>query len=223
MHSSINNLIQIKDKIKFLYEKDNNIKQKTKIIAVSKTFAIEQIKPLIEYGHIHFGENKVQEAGDKWTKIKNENPNIQLHLIGKLQTNKVKHAVKLFDYIHSVDNLKLAKKISDEQKKISKKMKIFIQVNTGLEEQKSGIDKKKLKEFYDECKDLDLNLMGLMCIPPVNEDASNHFVEMKSLANELNLTELSMGMSADYLEAIKCGSTFIRVGSKIFGERFKKF
>ena len=223
MHSSINNLIQIKDKIKFLYENDNNIKQKAKIIAVSKTFVIEQIKPLIEYGHIHFGENKVQEAGDKWTKIKNENPNIQLHLIGKLQTNKVKHAVKLFDYIHSVDNLKLAKKISDEQKKINKKLKIFIQVNTGLEEQKSGIDKKKLKELYDECKGLDLNLMGLMCIPPVDEDASNHFVEMKSLANELNLTELSMGMSADYLEAIKCGSTFIRVGSKIFGERFKKF
>ena len=223
MHSSINNLIQIKDKIKFLYENDNNIKQKAKIIAVSKTFVIEQIKPLIEYGHIHFGENKVQEATDKWTKIKYENPNIQLHLIGKLQTNKVKHAVKLFDYIHSVDNLKLAKKISDEQKKINKKLKIFIQVNTGLEEQKSGIDKKKLKELYDECKGLDLNLMGLMCIPPVDEDASNHFVEMKSLANELNLTELSMGMSADYLEAIKCGSTFIRVGSKIFGERFKKF
>ena len=223
MHSSINNLIQIKDKIKFLYENDNNIKQKAKIIAVSKTFAFEQIKPLIEYGHIHFGENKVQEATDKWTKTKNENPNIQLHLIGKLQTNKVKHAVKLFDYIHSVDNLKLAKKISDEQKKINKKLKIFIQVNTGLEEQKSGIDKKKLKELYDECKDLDLNLIGLMCIPPVDEDASNHFIEMKSLANELNLTELSMGMSADYLEAIKCGSTFIRVGSKIFGERFKKF
>ena len=223
MHSSINNLIQIKDKIKFLYENDNNIKQKAKIIAVSKTFVIEQIKPLIEYGHIHFGENKVQEATDKWTKTKNENPNIQLHLIGKLQTNKVKHAVKLFDYIHSVDNLKLAKKISDEQKKINKKLKIFIQVNTGLEEQKSGIDKKKLKELYDECKDLDLNLIGLMCIPPVDEDASNHFIEMKSLANELNLTELSMGMSADYLEAIKCGSTFIRVGSKIFGERFKKF
>ena len=223
MHSSINNLIQIKDKIKFLYENVNNIKQKAKIIAVSKTFVIEQIKPLIEYGHIHFGENKVQEATDKWTKTKNENPNIQLHLIGKLQTNKVKHAVKLFDYIHSVDNLKLAKKISDEQKKINKKLKIFIQVNTGLEEQKSGIDKKKLKELYDECKDLDLNLIGLMCIPPVDEDASNHFIEMKSLANELNLTELSMGMSADYLEAIKCGSTFIRVGSKIFGERFKKF
>ena len=196
-----------------------NINRLPKIIAVSKTFKIDKILPLIEHGHIDFGENKVQEAIDKWTEIKSKNSNIKLHLIGKLQTNKVKFAVKLFDYIHSVDSEKLAKKISDEQLKINRNIKIFIQVNIGNENQKSGISKNDVLNLYYYCKKIGLNVVGLMCIPPVNNDPSVYFNEMNILNNELNFSELSMGMSSDYAEASKHSATFLRIGSSIFGSR----
>ena len=196
-----------------------NINRIPKIIAVSKTFKIDKILPLIEHGHIDFGENKVQEAIDKWTEIKSKNSNIKLHLIGKLQTNKVKFAVKLFDYIHSVDSEKLAKKISDEQLKINRNIKIFIQVNIGNENQKSGISKNDVLNLYYYCKKIGLNVVGLMCIPPVNNDPSVYFNEMNILNNELNFSELSMGMSSDYVEASKHSATFLRIGSSIFGSR----
>ncbi len=175
--------------------------------------------PLINYGHVHFGENKVQEAIGKWTEIKAKHPNIRLHLIGKLQTNKVKYAVKLFDYIHSVDSEKLAKKISEEQYKYEKKMKIFIQVNIGKENQKSGVNQEVLQNFYDYCIKLNLDIVGLMCIPPIKENPKNLFKKMHDLNKKLKLKELSMGMSADYIEATKNLSTYLRIGSKIFGSR----
>jgi len=196
-----------------------NIDKLPKIIAVSKTFKIDKILPLIEHGHIHFGENKVQESIDKWTEVKSKNSNIKLHMIGKLQTNKVKFAVKLFDYIHSVDSEKLAKKISDEQLKINKNIKIFIQVNIGNENQKSGISKIEVLNLYYYCKKIGLNIVGLMCIPPFNNDSSLYFKEMNILNNELNFSELSMGMSSDYIEASKHSATFLRIGSSIFGSR----
>ena len=186
---------------------------------MSKTFPISEIIPLIEYGHFHFGENKIQEAMEKWQTAKSKYPNVKLHLIGKLQTNKVKFAVSLFDYIHSVDSYKLAKKISDEQKKQKKKIKIFIQVNIGNEDQKSGISEKNLKSFFTYCKELNLYIIGLMCIPPINKNPKVYFEKMHKLSKELNLDELSMGMSADYIEAVKNFSTFLRIGSKIFGPR----
>ena len=189
------------------------------IIAVSKTFSLSEIMPLVDYGHIHFGENKVQEAIAKWTEIKVKYPTIKLHLIGKLQTNKVKYAVKLFDYLHSVDNEKLAKKISDEQLKHEKKLKIFIQVNIGDENQKSGVNQDGLEDFYSYCMKLNLNIIGLMCIPPINKDPKNLFKKLHDLNKKLNLKELSMGMSADYIEATKNFSTYLRIGSKIFGSR----
>jgi len=192
----------------------------TNIIAVSKTFDMSMIKPLIDYGHQHFGENKVQEALEKWTDVKNSTENIQLHMIGKLQTNKVKYVVPLFDYIHSLDNLNLAKKISQEQKKKNKNLKIFIQINIGNEKQKSGIDIESLKDFYSTCvNELQLNIIGLMCIPPQNEDTNFHFKKMSEIQKSIGVKELSMGMSSDYLEAIKYGASFVRIGSKIFGER----
>ena len=218
MHSSVQNLIEIEKEIK-LNLSNHNIANLPKIIAVSKTFKIDQILPLIEYGHINFGENKVQEATDKWSKVKENNSNIQLHMIGKLQTNKVKSAVKLFDYIHSVDSQKLAKKIADEQKKISKNIKIFIQVNIGNEEQKSGINQIELSNLVDYCKKINLNVLGLMCIPPVKSDTVSCFNEMKSLNQNLNLSELSMGMSSDYLIASENLATYLRIGSSIFGQR----
>ena len=175
--------------------------------------------PLIEYGHLDFGENKVQEAIEKWTEIKTNNKDIKLHLIGGLQTNKVKLAVKLFDYIHSVDNEKLAKKISDEQQKQNKKVKVFIQVNIGNEEQKSGVDKSSLPELYSYCNTLNLEVIGLMCIPPLNEPSEIFFKEMSELNRKLNFEELSMGMSSDYLDAIKNSATYVRIGSNIFGQR----
>jgi len=175
--------------------------------------------PLIEYEHLDFGENKVQEAIGKWTDIKLANPNIKLHLIGKLQTNKVKFALKLFDYIHSVDNKKLAKKIADEELKQNKKIKIFLQVNIGDEEQKSGINKDYLNDFYSYCKNLNLDVVGLMCIPPADDKSENFFKEMALLTKKLNLSELSMGMSADYIEAAKNSATYLRIGSDIFGKR----
>ena len=190
-----------------------------KIIAVSKTFGMDKISPLIEYGHSDFGENKVQEAVEKWSSIKSNKNDIKLHLIGGLQTNKVKLAVKLFDYIHSVDSEKLAKKISVEQQKQNKNVKVFIQVNIGDERQKSGVDKSSVSQLYLNCKDLNLDVVGLMCIPPVDKPSEIFFKEMSLLNNSLNLKELSMGMSSDYLSALKNSATYIRIGSKIFGNR----
>ena len=215
MHKSITNLNSIKENLK---SKIKNY-QKIKIIAVSKTFPIEAIKPLIEYGHLEYGENKVQEAINKWTEIKIANPNIKLHLIGKLQTNKVKFALKIFDYIHSVDNKKLAKKIADEELKQKKKIKIFLQINIGKEEQKSGINKDYLQDLYFYCKNLNLDVVGLMCIPPAGQRSEIFFKEMDLLAKKFNLLELSMGMSADYIEAAKNSATYLRIGSNIFGKR----
>jgi len=190
-----------------------------KIIAVSKTFKIDHILPLIQYGHLDFGENKVQETIEKWTDVKNQNKNIHLHLIGKLQTNKVKFAVKIFDYIHSLDNEKLAKKIAEEQSKQNVKPKIFIQVNLGNESQKSGIIKENLLDFYNFSKNLGLNIIGIMCIPPFDEDSTKYFSQMSELNEIINLKELSMGMSSDYLNAIEFKSTYLRIGSNIFGQR----
>ena len=215
MHKSIDNLNLIKEDLK---SKINNY-QNVKVIAVSKTFPIEAIMPLIEYGHLDFGENKVQEAMTKWTDIKLAKPNIKLHLIGKLQTNKVKQALKLFDYIHSVDTKKLAKKIADEELKQNKKIRIFLQINIGDEEQKSGINKDHLNEFYLYCKNLNLDVVGLMCIPPAEAGSEIFFKKMAILNKKLDLKELSMGMSADYIEAAKNSASYIRIGSNIFGKR----
>jgi len=190
-----------------------------KVIAVSKTFKLEKILPLIEYGHLDYGENKVQEAIDKWSEIKLKNQNIKLHLIGKLQTNKVKHAIKIFDYIHSIDSIKLAKKIADEQFKQNKNLKLFIQVNIGDEQQKSGVKVDQIEELIIFSKQLNLNIVGLMCIPPVNEDPDKYFKEIKILSKKFDLKEISMGMSSDYLKAVENSSTFLRIGSSIFGKR----
>ena len=215
MHNTVQNLIYIEELIK---SKVNQGKI-PKIIAVSKTFPIENIMPLIEHGQLDYGENKVQEALDKWSDIKNKNNSIKLHLIGRLQTNKVKFALKIFDYIHSLDSEKLANKISDEQTKQGKKPKIFIQVNIGNEDQKSGINKERLDDFYKFCKNLNLDIIGTMCIPPNNGNTEKFFFEMSKVNQELNFKELSMGMSGDYLEAITNSATYVRVGSKIFGSR----
>ena len=212
MHNVVSNLNLIKSEIK----SDN----KTEIIAVSKTFPMNNILPLINSGHKHYGENKVQEAIEKWTDIKRDYSDIKLHLVGKLQTNKVKYVIPLFDYLHSLDNLKLAIKISNEQKKKNFKPKIFIQVNIGNEAQKSGIEKENLFSFYNTCiNDLELDIIGLMCLPPFEKDSNPYFAEIKNLAEKLQLKELSMGMSDDYLKAIKYSTTFLRIGSKIFGPR----
>jgi len=215
LHKSITNLDSIKEDLKSKVQDFDNLK----IIAVSKTFSIDQILPLIKHGHLHYGENKVQEAINKWSDVKLEYSDIKLHLIGRLQSNKTKLAVKLFDYIHSVDSEKIAKKIADEELKQNKKVKIFIQVNIGDENQKSGITKKNLNEFYSYCKELELDILGLMCIPPANIDPKIFFQEMKLLTKKLNLPELSMGMSSDYIEAAKNSATYLRIGSKIFGNR----
>ena len=222
MHQSIINFTNIQNSIKENQEKTNN-KNNIKIIAVSKTFEISHINPLIDYGHTDFGENKVQEAIEKWSDIKHKNQNLSLHLIGKLQSNKTKLALKIFDYIHSLDSEKLANKISEEQKKIDKKPKLFIQVNIGNEDQKSGVNPNKLKSFYKYCLDKDLDVIGTMCLPPISEDPEKYFMRMNYLNKDLGLNELSMGMSADYISAIDNNATFIRVGSKIFGERKKEF
>ena len=219
MHKTVQNLVDIQNKINFHLD-EHKIDKVPKIIAVSKTFKIEKILPLIGHGHKDFGENRVQEAVDKWTEIKLSNPNIQLHLIGKLQTNKVKFAVKIFDYIHSVDSKKLAKKISDEQIKIDKKIKIFIQVNIGQEDQKSGVNLSELNSLISYCREINLDVVGLMCIPPMNEDSTIYFEKMKKLNKENNFQELSMGMSSDYLKAVINNASYLRVGSSIFGERY---
>jgi len=217
MHISVLNFLKIKKEIEL---KQLNKENQIEIIAVSKRFNLEQITPLIEIGHTNFGENKVQEAINKWSDIKKQNHKIKLHMIGKLQTNKVKYAIPLFDYIHSLDSLKLAEKISSEQKKINKQLKIFIQVNIGNETQKSGIRVDDVKNFYLKCtNDLKLNIVGLMCIPPISKNVELYFGKMLELKNLTGLKELSMGMSADYLEAVKYSSSFVRIGSKIFGPR----
>jgi len=216
MINSVNNLITIQETLK----KNIKISKQTDIIAVSKTFPIESIFPLINHGHEHYGENKVQEAIEKWTTIKQDFINIKLHLIGKLQTNKVKFVIPLFDYIHTLDNAKLAEKIANEEIKKNKKLKIFIQVNIGKEEQKNGIEVEKLTKFYELCKkDFKLDIIGLMCIPPQDKNSETYFVEMKKISAEMGLTDLSMGMSDDYLDASKNEATFLRIGSKIFGKR----
>jgi len=212
-HKSINNLILIKNEVK-------EINSAAKIIAVSKTFSVNDIMPLIDHGHIHFGENKVQEAINKWKNLKNLNDKLKLHLIGRLQTNKVKLAISLFDYIHSLDSIKLAKKISIEQTSQNRNLKIFIQINLGGETQKGGIEPNNLKTFYQECvNELKLNIIGLMCIPPQNNETYLYFEQMSEFKKKLNIKELSMGMSSDYLEALKYGASFVRIGSKIFGSR----
>jgi pyridoxal phosphate enzyme (YggS family) len=218
MHNTIKNLLDIENNIK-VYLNKLNINNNPKIVAVSKTFKIDKILPLIDYGHIDYGENKVQEAFEKWTEIKKRNSHVRLHMIGKLQTNKVKFAVQIFDYIHSVDSEKLAKKIADEQNKINKKIKIFLQVNIGDENQKSGINKDEVSQLVSYCKEIGLDLIGLMCIPPADIDPEEYFEEMNKLNKNLNFSELSMGMSSDFLKAVQYHSTYVRIGSRIFGQR----
>ena len=217
--NTVKNLLDIKNSIKINLNK-LNIESNPKIIAVSKTFKIDKILPLINFGHSDFGENKVQEALEKWIEIKKINQKIKLHMIGKLQTNKVKFAVQIFDYIHSVDSEKLAKKIVNEQNKLNKKIKIFLQVNIGDEDQKSGINKNDVGQFVSYCKEIGLDVIGLMCIPPVNNDSESYFEEMKRLNKASGLKELSMGMSSDFLIAAKHLATYVRIGSGIFGDRY---
>ncbi len=213
MHDIVNRLISIKKEIQ-----SNN--SKAEVVAVTKTFTINKILPLINFGHLHYGENKIQEAVDKWTDIKKDFTSIKLHFVGKLQTNKVKFAIPLFDYIHSLDSIKLAEKIANEQEKKKFKPKIFIQVNIGKEHQKNGIDVENLETFYFDCiKNFDLNIIGLMCLPPNDNTVEIYFSKMKSLVEKINLKELSMGMTNDYVKAIQYKSTFLRIGSKIFGSR----
>ena len=218
MHNSIKNYKEIINVIEQKL-KDENKSNFPKIIAVSKTFKLDKILPLIEYGHLDYGENKVQEALEKWSEIKKDKQDINLHLIGKLQTNKVKFAIRIFDYIHSLDSEKLAKKIADEEIKKEKKIKLFIQVNIGDESQKLGVPKSQVNDFFNYCKKLNLNVIGLMCIPPIDVNPEKYFSEIKLINENLNLKELSMGMSTDYLKAIDYSSTFLRIGSSIFGKR----
>ena len=219
MHKTVKNLLDIDNNIQ-TYLNKLNIDSRPKIIAVSKTFKIDKVLPLIEYGHIDFGENKVQEAIEKWSDIKKSNQHIKLHMIGKLQTNKVKYAVRVFDYIHSVDSAKLAKKIADEQNKINKKIKVFLQINIGDENQKAGINKIEVNQLVSYCKEIGLDLIGLMCIPPVNVDPNKYFEEMNILNKSFGFIDLSMGMSSDYLIAAKHLSTFVRIGTSVFGSRY---
>ena len=218
MHNSVQ---KYKDIISAIDKKleEQKINSIPKVIAVSKTFKLEKILPLIEYGHLDYGENKVQEAIEKWSEIKLKRQNIKLHLIGRLQTNKVKYAIKIFDYIHSVDSKKLAKKIADEQDRQNKKLKLFIQVNIGDEEQKSGINVDQIEDLITFSKQLNLNIIGLMCIPPANEEPDKYFKEIKILNKKFHLQEISMGMSSDYLKAVENSSTYLRIGSSIFGQR----
>ena len=219
MHDSVKNYKEIINTIDQKIE-EQKINTNPKVIAVSKTFELKKILPLIEYGHLDYGENKVQEAIDKWSALKLENQKIKLHLIGKLQTNKVKHALKIFDYIHSVDSIKLAKKIADEQNKQNKNLKLFIQVNIGDEEQKSGVKIDQISDLIIFSKQLNLNIIGLMCIPPAKEKPDKYFKEIKLLNKKFNLKEISMGMSSDYLKAVENYSTHLRIGSSIFGQRY---
>ncbi len=219
MHNTQKNLVQIKEKIKTKINNLNLSGYEPKVIAVSKTFSEQDILPLIEYGHVEFGENKVQEAQLKWPKLKEKYNNLKLHMLGKLQTNKVKNAVEVFDYIHSLDSLKLANKISNEIQKKTKKIRIFIQVNLGDESQKSGINPADLETFYNQCIELKLNIIGTMCIPPDNQDPKPFFKHLLALNQKINLSEISMGMTNDYLDALEYKSTFLRIGTGIFGKR----
>ena len=220
MHRNVHNLIQIEREIQSNIANLDVSTKLPKIIAVSKTHPMASILPLINYGHLDFGENKVQEAIDKWQDTKQQFDNLNLHMIGKLQTNKVKQAISLFDFIHSVDNFKLAEKIANEQIKQKKKIKLFIQVNIGEENQKNGIEISNLENFYKRCiSDLNLDVVGLMCLPPIDQDVAPYFLKMKDIHTKLGLKELSMGMSNDYLKAIKFNSSYLRIGSKIFGQR----
>tara|TARA_B100000795_G_scaffold169303_1_gene127605 strand:+ start:297 stop:956 length:660 start_codon:yes stop_codon:yes gene_type:complete len=217
----INKLNVIDNEIQLKIKELNILKLVPKVIAVSKTFGMSKILPLINHGHVHFGENKVQESLEKWTDIKNDFKHIKLHMLGKIQTNKAKYVVDLFDYIHSLDNRKLAEKISVEQEKKKKKLKIFIQVNIANEDQKAGVSLEDLDDFYHYCiKKLKLDIVGLMCLPPNKKKPDMYFKKMSELRDILGVEDLSMGMSGDYLEAIKYGSTFVRIGSKIFGQRY---
>ena len=218
MHNSVQKYKDIISSIDRKIE-EQKIQLTPKVIAVSKTFKLESILPLIEYGHLDYGENKVQEAIDKWSAMKLKNKDIKLHLIGKLQTNKVKHAIKIFDYIHSLDSTKLAKKIAEEQNKQNKNLKLFIQVNIGNEEQKSGVNIDQIDDLIIFSKKLNLNIVGLMCIPPANKEPDKYFKEIKLLNKRFNLLEISMGMSSDYLKAVENSSTYLRIGSSIFGQR----
>ena len=219
MHTSVQKLSLIKNKVKEIIGR-KQLKTIPKIVVVTKTFSLNQITPLLETGHIHFGENKIQEAEDKWAVVKNKYKDLELHMVGKLQTNKVKRAIQLFDYIHSLDNIKLAKKLSHYEKELNKKIKFFIQVNIAEENQKSGILLNDLSSFYNYCtKELSLHLVGLMSLPPINDDPGKYFKILKKKSEELNLVDLSMGMSADYEKAILCGSTYLRLGTAILGKR----
>ena len=219
MHKTVKNLINIQNLIKSKLSDLNFIDRSPKIIAVSKTFKLEQINPLIEYGHLDFGENKVQEAIEKWSDVKKNKNEIKLHLVGRLQTNKVKYAVRTFDFIHSLDSKKLAEKISEEQVKQKIKPKIFIQINIGSESQKGGIRVDELEEFYNYCIELNLDIIGTMCLPPISNDPEKYFSRMSYLNKKFNFKESSMGMSSDYLEAIQYNATYLRIGTSIFGER----
>jgi pyridoxal phosphate enzyme (YggS family) len=218
MHETINNLIKIQNQLK---NKNLDLNEESpKIIAVSKSFSKEMIIPLIQHGHTDYGENKIQEALKKWTDLKIKYPKIKLHMLGKIQTNKVKYLLPLFDYIHSLDSLKIAEKIADEEIKKVKKLKIFIQVNIANEEQKGGVNIEELENFYFTCSDnLKLNIIGLMCLPPVSQDPKKYFLLLQKLSKKLKIDDLSMGMSNDYLDAKDYGSTFVRIGSSIFGKR----
>ena len=220
MHNVVERLIAIRSEIKELLIKNKSQNKDPNLIIVCKTFAIDKILPLIEAGHVHFGENKVQEAELKWNEVKKKHLNVKLHMVGKLQTNKVKAALKIFDYIHSVDSYKLAEKIVKYDKEFDKKIKTFIQVNLGEESQKNGIDPKNIYQFVNYCRNnLSLNIIGLMCLPPINKNPEKYFLLLNQLRDQVNLRHLSMGMSNDYQIATKCGSTFLRIGSKILGER----
>ena len=219
MHTCVRSLKLVKNKVNEIIDK-KQLKTIPQIIAVTKSFPLNKINPLLEMGHIHFGENKIQEAESKWFNIKNKYKNLQLHMLGKLQSNKAKNAVKLFDYIHSLDNTKLATKLSQYEKELGKKIKLFIQVNIAEESQKSGILLNDLNHFYNFCtKELSLNITGLMCLPPINSDSNKYFEILKNTSEKLNLTDLSMGMSADYDQAVLNGSTYLRLGTAIFGAR----
>ena len=219
MHINVKRLNFVKNKVKEIYQK-KQLKTAPQIIAVTKTFSLNEINPLLENGHIHFGENKIQETESKWENVRLKYQNLQLHMLGKLQTNKAKKAVKLFDFIHSLDNAKLAQKLNQFENELNKKIKLFIQVNVGDENQKNGIMISDLKNFYNYCtKELSLNVIGLMCLPPIDQDSQKYFELLKKNSELLQLKNLSMGMSADYEQAILCGSTHLRIGSAIFGER----
>ena len=219
MHATLKQLEFVQNKINEIIN-GKQLKTKPKIIVVTKTFPLQNIMPLLEYGHIHYGENKIQEAEEKWSEIKNNNKNLRLHMLGALQTNKAKKAVKLFDFIHSLDNERLALKISQYQKELNKEVKLFIQVNLANEDQKSGLVLNSLHHFYNYCvNELSLNIIGLMCLPPIEVNSDKYFRILKRSSEDLNLKELSMGMSADFEDAVLNGSTFLRLGTLIMGKR----